>query len=336
MRIEFLVAASAAALMAASCGPRDPGEPEELPETPPEEVSETGADERTDARAMREKQAAENLAESQKFLDENAERDDVKVTESGLQYMIIKEGPEGGATPVSTDIVQVHYVGTLADGVEFDSSRSRGAAAQFPLNQVIPGWTEGVQLMSEGDHFRFFLPPDLAYGESGTPGGRIGPNEALIFDVELLKVQNPERNLEAANSFLSENAEKEGMQTTPSGLQYIILEEGEEGGLSPDEDDVVEVHYVGTLINGTEFDSSVARGQPASFPLNRVISGWTEGVQLMSVGDKYRFFVPPDLAYGERGAGELIGPNEALVFEVELLDVTPQGSNAAPSDPVDN
>ena len=265
--------------------------------------------------------ATENLAASTAFLDENAKRDGVETTQSGLQYMVLEEGPADGVSPLETDLVQVHYVGTLKDGVEFDSSRARGAAATFPLNRVIPGWTEGVQLMSEGDQFRFFLPPELAYGETGTPGGPIGPNEALIFEVELIKVQSPERNLKLAQAFLSENAGKEDVQTTASGLQYQIITEGAEGGVSPDEDDVVKVDYVGTLINGTEFDSSVARGQPATFPLNRVIDGWTEGVQLMKVGDKYRFFIPPALGYGERGS-DSIGPNEALVFEVELLEVT--------------
>ncbi len=273
------------------------------------------------ATAATDKLATENLAASTAFLEENAKRDGVKTTDSGLQYMVLEEGPADGLAPVSTDLVQVHYVGTLKDGVEFDSSRARGAAATFPLNRVIPGWTEGVQLMSEGDQFRFFLPPELAYGDSGTPGGPIGPNEALIFDVELIKVQNPERNLEAARAFLAANGTKDGVQTTPSGLQYQVITEGADDAASPDEDDIVKVDYVGTLINGTEFDSSVGRGQPAVFPLNRVIDGWTEGVQLMSVGDKYRFFIPPELGYGVRGS-DAIGPNEALVFEVELLEVT--------------
>ncbi len=322
--------AATAALLIASCGERaDENTVADTPDDAPaaEETSENetvaNADAQNDASASSEKLAAENLAASMAFLEKNAQRDGVNTTDSGLQYMVLEEGPEDGLAPVSTDLVQVHYVGTLKDGVEFDSSRARGAAATFPLNRVIPGWTEGVQLMSEGDQFRFFLPPELAYGESGTPGGPIGPNEALIFDVELIKVQSPERNLKVAQDFLAENAKKDGVRTTESGLQYLVLTEGEDGAASPDENDVVKVDYVGTLINGTEFDSSVARGQPAVFPLNRVIDGWTEGVQLMSVGDKYRFFVPPELAYGVRG-NDMIGPNEALIFEVELLDVTEQ------------
>jgi FKBP-type peptidyl-prolyl cis-trans isomerase len=107
--------------------------------------------------------------------------------------------------------------------------------------------------------------------------------------------------------------------STESGLQYVILTEAD--GPKPKATDQVKVNYVGTLIDGTEFDSSIKRGQPATFPLNRVIKGWTEGLQLMSVGSKYRFFIPPNLAYGERGSGPKIGPNAALIFEVELLEI---------------
>ena len=120
-------------------------------------------------------------------------------------------------------------------------------------------------------------------------------------------------------AFLAENGKKEGVVTTASGLQYEVLKEGE--GAKPTATTEVSVHYHGTLTDGTVFDSSVDRGQPASFPLNRVIPGWTEGVQLMSVGSKYRFTVPSDLAYGENGAGQMIGPNEVLIFEVELLEI---------------
>lgn len=266
--------------------------------------------------------AEANLAASRKFLAENAERAAVKTTPSGLQYEVLSEGPEGGMSPKASDIVEVHYVGTLIDGVEFDSSRARGAAARFPLDQVIPGWTEGVQLMSEGDRYRFYIPANLAYGRTGTPGGPIGPNQALIFDVELLEVVSPERNLEASQAFLEKNKQRAGVKTTESGLQYEILEEGPAEGDSPTEANIVSVHYRGTLLDGSEFDSSHARGEPAQFPLAQVIPGWTEGVQLMSEGDKFRFYIPPSLAYGETGTpGGPIGPNETLIFEVELLEV---------------
>lgn len=266
--------------------------------------------------------AGDNAATSEKFLAENAGKEGVKTTASGLQYQILAEGPAGGASPKETDLVDVHYVGTLIDGVEFDSSRARGAAARFPLNQVIPGWTEGVQLMSEGDRYRFYVPSELAYGAQGTPGGPIGPNEALIFDVELLKVTSAERNLDAAGKYLAENAKKAGVKTTASGLQYEVLAAGKAGAKKPTDASKVSVHYEGRLVNGTVFDSSYQRGEPIEFPLNAVIAGWTEGVQLMGEGDKYRFHIPPALGYGEGGTpGGPIGPNEALIFDVELLKV---------------
>lgn len=308
MKAPCILLAGAAALTLSACGDKD---------APPPAAVEEMAPEADPARL-----AAEAAARSAAFLADNARRDGVKVTQSGLQYEVLSEGPAGGYRPIATDLVDVHYVGTLIDGKEFDSSRARGAAARFPLNHVIDGWTEGVQLMRVGDRYRFFIPSDLAYGETGTPGGPIGPNEALIFDVELLKATNAERNLAASKKFLDDNAKKAGVKKTASGLQYEVLAAGPAGGASPTDADVVRVHYVGTLIDGEEFDSSHERGEPAEFPLARVIPGWTEGVQLMRVGDKYRFVLPPDLAYGETGTpGGPIGPNEALVFEVELLEV---------------
>lgn len=125
----------------------------------------------------------------------------------------------------------------------------------------------------------------------------------------------------AAQNFLAENAAKEGVMTTASGLQYMVLTEGADANAAmPAETDTVSVHYHGTLTDGTVFDSSVDRGEPISFPLNGVIPGWTEGLQLMNVGDKYRFFVPSELGYGAQGAGP-IGPNATLIFDVELLGI---------------
>ena len=134
-----------------------------------------------------------------------------------------------------------------------------------------------------------------------------------------------EANLEKGQAFLAENANKSGVTTTESGLQYELLEAGE--GVSPTASDVVKVHYQGNLIDGTEFDSSYARGEPVSFPLNGVISGWTEGLQLMKTGEKARLVIPADLAYGANGMGNAIGPNETLVFEVELIEVNPDQDN---------
>lgn len=125
-------------------------------------------------------------------------------------------------------------------------------------------------------------------------------------------------NVAAGSAYLAENATKEGVTVTESGLQYEVLEQGE--GEKPVATDVVKVHYSGTLTDGTKFDSSYDRGEPAQFPLNRVITGWTEGVQLMPIGSKYKFTIPADLAYGEQDKG-VIKPNSVLVFEVELLDI---------------
>lgn len=126
-------------------------------------------------------------------------------------------------------------------------------------------------------------------------------------------------NSEKGKAFLSENSQKEGVQTTQSGLQYEVLSEGD--GNMPKITDKVTVHYRGTLIDGTVFDSSYERGEPASFPVNGVIPGWIEALQMMPVGSKWKLYIPSELAYGERGAGRMIGPNETLIFEVELLSI---------------
>ncbi|RMH59537.1 MAG: FKBP-type peptidyl-prolyl cis-trans isomerase [Zetaproteobacteria bacterium] len=128
-----------------------------------------------------------------------------------------------------------------------------------------------------------------------------------------------EKNKAEGEKFLAENAKRKGVHVTASGLQYEVLKQGD--GPKPKPTDRVKVHYRGTFIDGTEFDSSYSRGQPAVFPLNGVIKGWTEGLQLMPVGSKYKFYLPANLAYGEQGAGNRIGPNKTLIFEVELLDI---------------
>ncbi|WP_347987879.1 FKBP-type peptidyl-prolyl cis-trans isomerase [Methylomonas sp. AM2-LC] len=145
---------------------------------------------------------------------------------------------------------------------------------------------------------------------------------AFLLGFAMLSMANattPEENKAAGEAFLAENAKKPGVITTSSGLQYQIITEGT--GKSPSATANVTVHYQGTTIEGKEFDSSYKRGAPASFPLNRVIPGWTEGLQLMKEGGKSRLFIPSNLAYGERGAGRDIGPNAALIFDVELIKI---------------
>lgn len=152
---------------------------------------------------------------------------------------------------------------------------------------------------------------------------------AKMTDVEAKKViqeyfekaekEKLTKNLEEGEKFLAENAKREGVVSLPSGLQYEVLTEGT--GKKPSASDTVSCHYHGTLIDGTVFDSSVMRGQPAEFPVNGVIKGWVEALQLMSEGAKWKLFIPANLAYGERGAGQSIEPNSTLIFEVELLKV---------------
>lgn len=141
----------------------------------------------------------------------------------------------------------------------------------------------------------------------------------LFFYNNVKNKQAAAENKMLGEQFLLENKAKDNIQTTASGLQYEVLVEGD-GTLHPSASDTVKVHYHGTLLDGTVFDSSVERGTPISFPLNRVIKGWTEGVQLMKVGDKYRFYIPAHLAYGDSATGS-IAPGSTLIFEVELLDI---------------
>ena len=155
-------------------------------------------------------------------------------------------------------------------------------------------------------------------------------NETLIKEEDVKQVINDyfvnlqkiieKENLEKGKSFLAENKNKEGIVELPSGLQYKIIKEGE--GPKPALDDKVLCHYHGTLLDGTVFDSSVERGEPIEFPLKGVIKGWTEALQLMNTGSKWILYIPSDLAYGERGAGGVIGPNETLIFEVELISIS--------------
>lgn len=151
---------------------------------------------------------------------------------------------------------------------------------------------------------------------------QIDETEAQAMVQEYLQRKGEERlkNVKAeGEAFLADNAKKEGIVTLPSGLQYQVLQEG--NGKSPKATDQVKCHYEGTLINGKVFDSSYRRGEPATFPLNGVIAGWTEGLQLMKEGAKYRFFIPFNLAYGTRGAGQDILPYATLIFDVELIEV---------------
>jgi peptidylprolyl isomerase len=233
---------------------------------------------------------------------------DAQKTASGLASKVLQPG-KGKERPTAADSVEVNYTGWTTDGHMFDSSVKRGRPATFRVGGVIKGWTEGLQLMKVGERRRFWIPADLAYGES--PGaGR--PAGMLVFDVELLSV--------AAAPKVPEDvaAPPKNAKKTSSGIAYRVLTKGK-GKNHPTADSTVEVHYSGWTTDGKMFDSSVARGQPATFPLRGVIPGWTEGVQLMVPGEKARFWIPGNLAYDNSprpGA-----PKGMLVFDIELLSI---------------
>lgn len=231
---------------------------------------------------------------------------DATTTSTGLAYKVLTAGD--GENPAATDTVEVHYTGWTTDGESFDSSYKRNKPAKFPLNKVIAGWTEGLQTMQLGGKTRFWIPEDLAYkGRPGAPAGM------LVFDVELLSIEKPPEPPEVPADVSAPPADA---KKTASGLAYKVLTAGT-GTTKPTETSTVKVHYSGWTTDGKMFDSSVTRGRPTSFPLNRVIAGWTEGLQLMVVGEKTRFWIPVDLAYQNRPGK----PAGMLVFDVELLEV---------------
>jgi FKBP-type peptidyl-prolyl cis-trans isomerase len=239
---------------------------------------------------------------------------DAVTTDSGLASKVIAKGT-GTESPAAHDRVTVHYSGWTTDGQLFDSSVKRGQPATFPLNRVIPGWTEGLQLMVTGEKRRFWIPAKLAYGENPPPGAPAG---TLVFDVELLEIQRMPKPPEPPKVPEDVAAIPANAEVTSSGLASRVLSPGS-GDRKPTASSTVKVHYSGWTTDGQLFDSSVARGEPIEFPLNGVIAGWTEGLQLMVIGEKRRFWIPANLAYGENPGGGR--PGGMLVFDVELLDI---------------
>lgn len=227
-----------------------------------------------------------------------------QVTATGLASKVLTAG-QGTVHPVASDLVKVHYTGWTTDGKEFDSSVSRGKPAVFPLDKVIAGWTEGLQLMVEGEKRRLWIPARLAYeGRADRPQGM------LVFDVELLDVLRvPETPPDVA-------APPADAERSASGLAWKVLAAGK-GDRRAGVAGVVRVHYTGWTVDGKRFDSSLSRGTPATFNLGQVIPGWTEGLQLMAEGETRRFWIPKSLAY--RGAPGK--PEGMLVFDIELLEI---------------
>lgn len=374
---------------------------------------------------VQEKAVKLNKEAGEEFLRINGHKAGVTTLPSGLQYEVLTEGT--GDKPKLSDTVRCHYHGTLINGVVFDSSMERGEPAEFPLQGVIKGWTEILQLMPVGSKWKVTIPSNLAYGDRGA-GQHIQPGSTLIFVIDLIAIvqasamkccisalsiglalclsacsirkgssQSSEQalsnradsvayafglingsnfakllatvpgdslarrqvlkgfaeqlqgqetllSLEQARSIfqsyvrdiqdaenkqrlakndsvLSANKLKPNVITTESGLQYRILRQGI-GAKVESPQDTVQVHYKGQLIDGKVFDSSYERGVPARFPVGQVIEGWTEVLQLMSVGAKYEVYIPANLGYGDRGAGDAIPPQSVLIFDIELLDVT--------------
>ncbi len=316
MHLRLPAAGLAAALLAACGGDT----PETETETPAADVASTdpGADQGPDVDAI--------FAD---YAPWDASRDGIQTTESGLQYIVLKQGPADALAPASPrDRVTVMYDGRIAaTGEKFDSSYDRGAPATFGLGQVIRGWTEGLQLMKEGDLFLFFIPAELGYGDNPRPGGVIKPGDDLMFLVDLNKViaAPPPREAdgEAWASFTPWDSGRDGVTATGSGLEYVVLESGDEAGATPAAQDNVVVHYEGRLAEtGETFDSSFPSGQAAIFPAGRLIPGFSEALQAMRPGDRWLIYIPSDLAYGEAGTpGGPIPPNADLIFELELQDI---------------
>jgi FKBP-type peptidyl-prolyl cis-trans isomerase len=303
-RIAILLAA---ALVATAC----------TEEKPAAEAPATGTEQQAQQAEKPAAQQQPTTAQPQQIPappDVAAVPEDAQKTESGLASKVLQPGT-GDKKPGAEDVVTVHYTGWTTDGKMFDSSVTRGQPANFPLNRVIPGWTEGLQLMTVGEKRRFWIPEELAYK------GRPGPQGMLVFDVELIGIKEAPKPIPAPEDV---KAAPKDARKLPSGVAIKQLQKGT-GEKKPGPTDRVEVHYTGWTTDGKMFDSSVVRGRPATFPLNAVIPGWTQALQEMVEGEKARIWIPEELAYkGRPGA-----PQGMLVFDVELLDIV----DAAPKAP---
>jgi FKBP-type peptidyl-prolyl cis-trans isomerase/cyclophilin family peptidyl-prolyl cis-trans isomerase len=248
----------------------------------------------------------------------------IQKTASGLMYAAITEGQ--GPSPGPSDIVSITFTATLLDGTQWEAVQDKEKPHRRRVKETLPGLAEGLQLMKVGGHYKFIVPPQLAYGSRGRPEKGIPPMATLVLDVELLGIESEAEQKAAQEKQLAEYLAKLEAETgqkvhkTPSGLMYVVLKEGD--GPQPKSTDTVSVHYTGWLLDGTRFDSSLDRGTPFTFSLTGgVIRGWLEGVPLMKVGSRYKFVIPPALGYGSRGFPPTIPGDATLVFEIELLEI---------------
>jgi peptidylprolyl isomerase len=251
-------------------------------------------------------------------------RRDVQSTSDGVQYVAIRRGDPVGAHPGASDQVKLRYDARLAaDGRPIEATRP-GEPATFRLADLVPGLSAGIQRMVPGDQFMFFVPAGLAYGTEAA--GPIPPNSDLVF-LATLEAITIARTADAAawSRAMPWNSASPDVRKTGSGLEYIIVRSGPAEGQPPADADTAVVHYEGRLDGGQTFDSSYPTGQPARFPVSRLIPGFTEALKLMRPGDRWMIRIPPQLAYGERGAGGVIPPNSPLTFELELESVEKAG-----------
>jgi peptidylprolyl isomerase len=228
---------------------------------------------------------------------------------SGLRMMVLHPGT-GTDHPAASDRVRVHYSGWTKDGTMFDSSLPGGRPVLFTLTQMIPGWTEALEQMVVGEKRKFWIPAKLAYGENPPTGAPIGD---LTYEIELVEIiPSPKRPEDVA-------AVPKTATVTASGLAYRVLTAGT-GKAHVKPNDTVVANYSGWTTDGLLFDSSRLRDGPGTFTVSSLIKGWKEGLQLMVVGDKMRFWMPANLAYGDHPESE-DAPAGMLVFDIELLQI---------------
>ena len=246
-------------------------------------------------------------------------------------------GNEGASNNTSTDTTASNTASNTSSGDQQFTSKSAkrsyalgmdigNSLKDLPMNLDLDQLTQGVRdVVGQG-------PTRISQDELQTV------MQGVVSDMQAAqqKEQNKEAqaNMKAGQEFLAENKKKDGVKTLEDGLQYKVIEKGD--GPQPDANDSVTVRYTGKLIDGTVFDSSEERGKPVTFPVNAVIPGWTEALQMMHAGGQYKLFIPPDLAYGERGAGAKIGPNETLIFDVTLVSVDKNKGTGEDSDSADS
>jgi FKBP-type peptidyl-prolyl cis-trans isomerase len=245
---------------------------------------------------------------------------DAERSQDGLTSKVLRRGA-GKEHPTLADAVELQYTGWTADGTMFDHSSDHGAPARFPLRTVIEGWSRGIPSMVVGEKRRFWIPAALGYGDSPPRAGL--PAGPLVYDVELVAILKAPKAPPAPPDV---KAPPLGARRTASGLAFRVLKKGS-GKVHPNEEAIVVVHYTGWTPDGRVVDSSIARGAPTDVQLQKVIPGWTEGLQLMVEGEKRRFWIPPHLAHGGRRPKS--AADGSLVFDIELLAIKRNGPNQA-------